>query len=75
MIRQPVQSSNIAAVGYDPATAELEIEFAAGGLYRYADVPADKYQQLIAAESVGSHFAANIKGRFAHRRIFNGRPA
>jgi len=39
MKRQPVESSNLASVGYDAARQILEIEFNHGGIYQYYDVP------------------------------------
>ncbi len=39
MNRVPVSSSNLAAVGYDPAGKVLEIEFLNGSIYQYFNVP------------------------------------
>lgn len=69
MNRNPVQSSNIAAIGFDPDTSELEIEFTNGNIYRYANVPADEHEHLIMAESLGRHFAARIKNQFECRKV------
>lgn len=69
MQRHPVISSDIASVGYDPATETLEIEFKATGLYRYFSVPADLYQSLLATPSPGKFFLANIKGKFAWEKV------
>ena len=68
MTRTPVQSSNIVSIGYNPDTAELEIEFSSG-VYRYADVPADQHRQFMVSESLGRHFAAHIKKQFACKRV------
>lgn len=62
MNRTPVKSSNIKSVGHDPATKTLEVEFNSGGVWRYADVPAEKHQALIGADSIGKHFGQHIKG-------------
>jgi hypothetical protein len=40
MIRQPVGSSNLRSVGYDPATRTLEIAFNIGAICQYDGVPA-----------------------------------
>lgn len=73
MIRAPVESSNIASIGYDPASQVLEVQFKSGGkpgsIYRYADVPADEHAALMAAESPGSHFARNIRGAYKSTRV------
>jgi hypothetical protein len=61
MERTPVNSSSIASVGHDPETNTLEVEYKNGSVYHYHDVPAEKHEALIGAESVGSHFAAHIR--------------
>jgi hypothetical protein len=61
MKRVPVQSSNLASVGYDPATSTLEVEFHNGGVYQYYGVPSQVYESLINAASKGSYFHHNIK--------------
>ncbi len=61
MNRMPVSSSNLRAVGYDPDTRTLEVEFLNGGLYSYSGVPASVYAGLMSASSHGSYFNVNIK--------------
>jgi len=52
----PVASSNLAAVGYDPGSAELYVAFNSGTIYRYFNVPAAVYVGLMSAASHGSYF-------------------
>ena len=59
--RFPVESSNIASIGYDPVTSTLEIEFHSGGIYRYSGVPEDIHHGLMNAGAKGSYFHLNIK--------------
>lgn len=59
MKRQAVDSSNLASVGYDPQT--LEIEFKHGGIYQYYNVPKSVYDGLMNASSHGQYFDRNIK--------------
>jgi hypothetical protein len=61
MVRQPVQSSNIAEVGHDPRTNTLEVAFHNGRVYRYGDVNVDEYAALLGASSIGSYFSQVIK--------------
>jgi len=61
MNREPVQSSNLASVGYDISTNVLEIEFLNGGVYQYYGVPAQVHEGLMNAGSKGSYFYHNIK--------------
>lgn len=57
----PVESSNIAAFGYDPATKTLAAEFTNGTLYTYDAVPQEIFGQILAAESKGSTFNTLVK--------------
>jgi hypothetical protein len=61
MERKPVNSSIIKSAGHDIANNVLELEFSNGKIYRYANVPAEKYAALLAAESIGKHFGTHIK--------------
>lgn len=66
MMRVPVESSSIAAVGYDAERHTLEVEFAHGAVYQYLDVPAEAYAALMAADSKGGRFLnAVIRGAYA----------
>ena len=60
-----VESSLIKEVGYDAATEVLTISFVdQEGTYEYQKVPESMYKELMAAESKGSFFMKNIKGKF-----------
>jgi hypothetical protein len=63
----PVESSQLAAVGFDPATRELQIEFKRGTLYRFPGVPPDVHAGLMAAASKGRFFYYRI--RWSYRGI------
>ncbi len=69
MERIAVKSRDIAIVGYDPPTQALEIAFRNGGVYRYADVPAEVHQSLMAAASHGTYFNQNIKDRYSCSKV------
>ena len=64
----PVVSSNLAAVGYDPAAGEMQIQFRNGRLYAYR-VPLSVYENLMNAGSKGRYFAYYIRWRYRGRRI------
>lgn len=55
-----VSSSNLASVGYDPATQTLQIGFLNGGLDEYGGVPAAVPAGFMGAASHGSYFDAHI---------------
>lgn len=63
---QPVASSNIKAVGYDPALLCLVIEFHNGAVYAYHPVEPGVHVEMLDAvrtPSVGKFFNARIRGR------------
>lgn len=60
-----VKSSQLAAIGHDPATETLAIQFLQkgqpGNVYHYANFTAAEYSAFASAESAGSHFGKHIK--------------
>lgn len=60
-------SRQIAALGYDPETSTLAIQFkprageAAGSIYHYGGVPPEVFEQFQGAQSKGNYFYANIR--------------
>jgi hypothetical protein len=69
MDRRVVQSSNIAAVGYDDASNTLEVEFSNGATYQYFNVPPHLFEAMMAAPSKGSFLNANVKNLFPFSRV------
>ena len=66
MNRNPVNSSAMVAVGCDPASEALKIEFHEGRVYLCSGVPESVREGLMNATSQGSYFAENIKGRYPY---------
>lgn len=64
----PVESSNLAAVGYD-GQGELRVLFHNGALYAYTGVPAHVHEALMAAPSKGQYLYYAIEGRYPYRRL------
>ena len=56
MLLIPVNSSDIAAWGYDPATFELQIQFTNGRIYSYLNVTAEEFEALTLSPSKGAAF-------------------
>lgn len=69
MTRLSVKSSNIKAVGYDPKSKTLEVEFNSGSTYQYFEVPASIYNDFMDASSLGSFFAESIKNKFNYEKV------
>jgi hypothetical protein len=68
MQRTRVESSMLAAVGYNPSTAVLELEFRNGLIYQYAEVGEEIYRELMAAESKGRYFLEYIDDQYPYAR-------
>jgi hypothetical protein len=66
----PVESSQIASIGHDPATNTLAIRFKGktgpGSLYHYPNFTAEQFAAFQAAESNGKHFGHSIRGNAKH---------
>lgn len=59
-----VESSNVAQIGYDAVSRKLAVKFKGGEtIYTHDDVPPEKHAALMASESKGCFYSANIKGQ------------
>ena len=67
--RTPVESSNVASVGYSRHLHALEIQFVRGAVYRFLNVPAGVYRELLASASTGHFIAENLRGKYEFLRI------
>jgi len=69
MRRRPVESSSLRSVGYDSRSRTLEIEFHSGSLYQYFNVPEAVFEELLAQDSLGAYFNAEIRDAYACVRV------
>ena len=69
MNRTPVNSSNVASVGYEAESSTLEVEFTNGNLYQYFDVPAAVFESVMASPSIGTALNQAVKGQYRYARI------
>jgi hypothetical protein len=69
MRRDRLDSSSLASVGYDAARRVLEVEFLNGGVYEYRDVPEEKYNGLLEADSKGRYLNAEVKPNHPCHRL------
>ncbi|NRA87567.1 MAG: KTSC domain-containing protein [Rhizobiales bacterium] len=65
----PVSSSNILAIGYDPDSATLTIEFKDGSEYEYYDVPHHEFDNFLVADSKGKYGNRNIYKKYSQQKI------
>lgn len=58
-----VNSSQVKAVGYDPESKTLAVQFTrgTGAIYHYPNVTAEDHKAFIEAESIGKHFGKHIQ--------------
>ena len=61
-----VNSSLLATIHYEAATALLRLEFRDGTFYRYFGVPSAVYEGLLLANSKGAYFNRHIRGAFPY---------
>lgn len=67
----PVDSSLIAAVGYDELLKDLAVQFKRGGetIYLYEEVPPEVYREMMVSDSIGRFFLAKIKHVYRFKKI------
>jgi KTSC domain len=65
----PVSSSMATTIAYDSHEQTLQVEFKSGAVYEYSGVDAETWEDFYAADSVGSFYNQQIKGRFDCERV------
>jgi hypothetical protein len=65
----PVDSRAFAAVAYRGGRWQLYVRFHSGKIYRYLDFPRHQFDELLAAESKGTYFAEDIRGKFLYEEV------
>ena len=70
---QDVESSNIAAIGYDQEAQELHVLFKGRPtVYVYQDVPRELFNAMLCADSQGAYFNRMIKGTYEFTKLEEG---
>jgi len=69
MLPVPLESSLLASALYDSPRRLLKVEFRSGERYRFFDVPAACYRELLAAASKGTYFNRHIRNHFHFQRL------
>lgn len=60
----PVESSNISAIGYDASSKTVAVRFSSGGLYHYLNVDPGTFEEFAKAKSLGHFFYQNIRNNY-----------
>ena len=69
MNRLSVESTTLVSVAYASDQTLLQLEFRDVTVYRFFDVPASCFQQLLASDSKGGYFNSNIRNYFRYERV------
>jgi hypothetical protein len=63
-----VESSWIAAIGYEADAEEVYVRVIEGGRYAYMDVPLEVWRSFLAADSKGTFVNEELKPHYRYRR-------
>ena len=64
MVWMEVESSVLSAVAYPQNEDLLFVEFRSKEIYCYREVPPERYEELLRADSKGSYFNSHIRNDF-----------
>jgi hypothetical protein len=67
--RVPVDSSNLASIGYDETRHVLAVGFKSGAIFHYRGVESGLWERFHMAPSKGSFFAHHVKGRYQGEKM------
>ena len=60
----PVDSSNLAAIGYDAPTLTLRVRFHSGETWQYPGVSQNVFETFLYSSSKGKFFNTYIRGKY-----------
>ncbi len=66
---EPIGSSNLKAIGYDPATTVLVVQFLNGSIFHYAGVPLEVAVAFGGAASKGTFYGTQIRQHYKSERM------
>ncbi len=69
MINQMVVSRDIEWIGYERKRNMLQVEFIAGQIYQYENVPELVYEDFLVAQSYGKFFESNIRNKYQTKKV------
>ncbi|MDV2481092.1 KTSC domain-containing protein [Methanoculleus sp. Wushi-C6] len=68
MSQQPAGHDGTRSIGYDPTTKALLVICTTGNAYRYAGVPKEVYDRLLAAPSREEFVRESVQGRYPREK-------
>jgi hypothetical protein len=69
MPRVRLRSSTLRSADYDRDARTMQLEFTSGEVYRYFEVPEERFRSLVGADSAGRYFASHIRDAFRYERV------
>lgn len=66
---QHFESKLLTSSAYDDGKHTLYLRFRSGDVYRYFDFPAERYRELLAAESRGRYFLSYVRNQYRYERL------
>jgi hypothetical protein len=64
-----VESSVFTSAAYRGDQRQLYLRFHDGDIYRYFDVPRQRYKEFLAADSKGQYFGRHIRNQFRYEQV------
>lgn len=64
-----VASTSLESVSYSPDKCLLQLQFRDGAVYRYFDVPLERYRELLTADSKGVYFNRYIRNQYHFQEV------
>lgn len=61
MKHEPVKSSMIKSIGYDPDSKKMEVKFTNNSIYTHENVEQNDFDDFLNAPSVGKHYNENFR--------------
>lgn len=68
-----LRSTTLATADYDPDRETLDVKLRTGRVYRYFEVPASVFDELLAAKSAGRYFNTKIRDRYRAELVYDVR--
>ena len=72
MAEPPAKAKSVRVVAYDAQRRTLDVEFAAGKVYRYFDVPPDVHAWLERVQSKGKFVNRLVRDKYRYERLDGG---
>ena len=66
---QPVESGNLAGIGFNEEKKQIRIAFNSGSTYEYDGCTAEEYNGILNAPSANDAFNETLRGKKPYRKV------